>query len=135
MKLGAVRELWACMRTIFPSNLLHAGGTKLLECLVEEESDLVRETDAPDTAREEWAKLCSETLVVCDVEDLKKFWAKRSRSYATRTYEPGARSLVWSIFVETWTADREASWEGATILLGVPFEYVLWSSVCCTIYQ
>ncbi|KAF8551673.1 hypothetical protein OG21DRAFT_1498937 [Imleria badia] len=122
MKLGTVRELWASMRTIFPSNLLHAGGAKLLECLVEDESDLVWETDAPDTARKEWARLSSETLAVCDVEELKKFWAKRSQSYATMTYEPGVRSLVWSCFVETWTADREASWEGATILLGVPFD-------------
>ena len=122
MKLGAVRELWACMRTIFPNNLLYAGGAKLLECLVEDEADLIWETDAPDTAREEWAKLCSETLAVCDVEELEKFWTKRSQSYATMTYEPGVRSQVWGYFVETWTADREASWEGATILLGVPFE-------------
>ncbi|KAF8442906.1 hypothetical protein L210DRAFT_3611408 [Boletus edulis BED1] len=122
MKLGVVRELWACMRTTFPNSLLHAGGTKLLECLVEDECDLVWETDAPDTARKEWAKLCSETLAICDVEELEKFWAKRSRSYAIMTFEPGVRSLVWGCFVETWTADREASWEGAIILLGVPFD-------------
>lgn len=110
------------MRTIFPNDLLHAGGAKLLECLVEDESDLVWETDSPDTARGEWAKLCSETLVVCDVEELEKFWARRSQSYAAMTHEPGVRSLVWGRFVDTWTADREASWEGATVLLGIPFE-------------
>lgn len=122
MKLGAVRELWACMRTTFPNNLLHAGGAKLLECLAEDESELVWETDTADIAREEWAKLCAETLAVCEVEELEKFWAKRLQSYTTMAYEPGVRSLVWGCFVETWTADREASWEGATILLGVPFE-------------
>lgn len=110
------------MRTTFPNNSLHSGGAKLLECLVEDESDLVWETDTPDTARQEWAKLCSETLVVCDVEELERFWAQRSKSYASLTCEPGLRSLVWGCFVETWTVDREASWEGAIILLGVPFE-------------
>lgn len=122
MKLAAVRELWACMRATFPNNSLHSGGARLLECLVEDESDLVWEIDAPDSAREEWAKLCSETLVVCDGEELERFWTQRSRSYASMTYEPGVHSLVWGCFVETWTADHRASWEGATILLGVPFE-------------
>lgn len=122
MKLGAVRKLWACMRTTFPNNLLHSGGAKLLECLVEDESDLVWETDALDTAREEWAMLCSEILIVCDVDELEKFWTKKPQSYSSMTYEPGVRRLVWGCFVETWTADHDASWEGSTILLGVPFE-------------
>lgn len=110
------------MRATFPNNLLHAGGAKLLECLVEDESELVWEADTLDTAREEWAKLCAEILAVCEVEELEKFWAKRLQSYATVTYEPGVRSLVWGCFVETWTADCQASWEGGTVLLGVPFE-------------
>lgn len=110
------------MRTTFPNDLLHAGGTRLLECLLEDESDLVWETDTPETARTEWAKLCAETLAVCDIEVLEKFWAKRRQSYASMPYESGVRSLIWSCFVQTWTMDREASWEGATVLLGVPFE-------------
>ncbi|KAG8214607.1 hypothetical protein J3R82DRAFT_9677 [Butyriboletus roseoflavus] len=122
MKLGAVRELWAGMRTTFPNNLLHAGGAKLLECLVKNESELVWETDTLDTSREEWAKLCAEILAVCEVEELEKFWAKRLQSYATVTYEPGARSLVWGCFVERWTVDCQASWEGGAILLGLPFD-------------
>ncbi|KIJ62575.1 hypothetical protein HYDPIDRAFT_176396 [Hydnomerulius pinastri MD-312] len=122
MKLSVIRELWSSMRTTFPNNLLHAGGAKLLECLIEDESDLVWETDAPDDARKEWAKLCAETLVVCDIDELRKFWAKRSRSYAMMTYEAGVQSLVWGCFIEKWKADAEGSWEGAVILLGVPFD-------------
>ncbi|KAF9221622.1 hypothetical protein BS17DRAFT_711232 [Gyrodon lividus] len=121
MKLCIARELWTSMRTTFPNNLLHAGGAKLLECLIEDESDLVWETDNPDDARKEWAKLCAETLVICDIDQLRKFWAKRSRSYAMMTYESGVQSLVWGSFIETWKADTEGSWEGATVLLGVPF--------------
>ncbi|KAF9241177.1 hypothetical protein BU15DRAFT_61124 [Melanogaster broomeanus] len=122
MKLCVVRELWASMRTTFPNNLLHAGGAKLLECLIEDESDLVWETDHPDDARREWAKLCAETLVVCDIDELRQFWAKRSRSYAMMTYESGVQSLVWGCFIETWKADTEGSWESATLLLGAPFD-------------
>ena len=122
MKLGAVRGLWTCMRTTFPNNLLHASGAKLLECLVEDESELLQDTDILGIAREEWAKLCAETLAVCEAEELERFWASRLQSYSSMTCGPGVRSLVWGCFVETWTTDREASWEGATILLGVPFE-------------
>ncbi|KAF8842180.1 hypothetical protein BDN67DRAFT_995787 [Paxillus ammoniavirescens] len=121
VKLRVVRELWASMRTTFPHNLLHAGGATLIECLIEDESDLVWETDTPDDARKEWAKLCAETLVICDIDELRKFWERRSRSYAMMTYEPGVQSLVWGCFIETWKVDTEGSWEGATILLGIPF--------------
>ncbi|KAG9315760.1 hypothetical protein JVU11DRAFT_3409 [Chiua virens] len=38
------------------------------------------------------------------------------------TYEPGVQSLVWGCFVETWSTDREASWEGAATLLAAPFD-------------
>ncbi|KIK93333.1 hypothetical protein PAXRUDRAFT_829068 [Paxillus rubicundulus Ve08.2h10] len=122
MKLFVVRELWASMRTTFPNNLLHAGGAKLVECLVEDESDLVWETDTPDDARKEWAKLSAETLVICDIDELRKFWERRSRSYAMMSYEPGVQSLVWGCFIEAWKVDTEGSWEGATILLGIPFD-------------
>ncbi|KIJ13077.1 hypothetical protein PAXINDRAFT_156664 [Paxillus involutus ATCC 200175] len=122
IKLGVVRELWASMWTTFPHNLLHTGGAKLIECLIEDESDLVWETDSPDDARKEWAKLCAETLVICDIDELRKFWEERSRSYAMMTYESGVQSLMWGCFIETWKADTEGSWEGTTILLGIPFE-------------
>ena len=122
MKLGAVRELWACTRTAFPGDSLHLAAAKLLECLIGDESDLLWDADTPRATRKEWAKLCSEALVVCDVGELETFWAKRAQSYSRMTYEDDVQSMVWSCFVGTWIADREAPLESAIILLGVPFE-------------
>ncbi|KIN99598.1 hypothetical protein M404DRAFT_1004540 [Pisolithus tinctorius Marx 270] len=121
IKLQIVRELWAIMRTTFPNNLLHNGGAKILECLVEDE-EVLTEQATTDNARTEWAYLCAETLVVCDVDELRKFWARRARSVALMPYEAGVQNLVWRRFVEKWREDAESSWEGAVVLLGVPFD-------------
>ncbi|KAG1720483.1 hypothetical protein EDB19DRAFT_1917951 [Suillus lakei] len=121
LKLVVTRDLWTVIRTTFPNNVLHSAGARLLACLIEDEADLVWETDSPDDARKQWAYLCAEVLVVCEVDDLREFWAKRSRAMAMMSYEPGVQSLVWGCFVEKWTEDAEGSWEGAALLLGVPF--------------
>lgn len=121
LKLVVTRDLWTVVRTTFPSNVLHSAGARLLACLMEDEADLVWETDSPDDARKQWAYLCAEVLVVCELDDLREFWAKRSRAMAMMSYEPGVQSLVWGCFVEKWTEDAEGSWEGAALLLGVPF--------------
>ncbi|KAG2037799.1 hypothetical protein BDR03DRAFT_896321 [Suillus americanus] len=121
LKLVVIRDLWTLMRTTFPNNVLHSAGARLLACLIEDEADLVWETDSPDDARKQWAYLCAEVLVVCEVDDLREFWAKRSRAMVMMSYEPGVQSLVWGCFVEKWTEDAEGSWEGAALLLGVPF--------------
>ncbi|KAG1822871.1 uncharacterized protein BJ212DRAFT_1331086 [Suillus subaureus] len=121
LKLVVTRDLWTVIRTTFPNNVLHSAGARLLACLIEDEADLVWETDSPDDARKQWAYLCAEVLVVCEVDDLREFWAKRSCAVALMSYEPGVQSLVWGCFVEKWTEDAEGSWEGAALLLGVPF--------------
>lgn len=121
LKLAVTRDLWAVMRTTFPSNLLHSAGTRLLVCLIEDEADLVWETDSLDDARKQWAYLCAEVLVVCEVDDLREFWARRSRVMVMMSYEPGVQSLVWGCFIERWNEDAEGHWEGAALLLGVPF--------------
>ncbi|KAH7912528.1 hypothetical protein BJ138DRAFT_1112247 [Hygrophoropsis aurantiaca] len=121
LKLSVIRDLWTVVRTTFPNNLLHAGGTKLLAYLDQEEADLVWETDSPDDARKEWAYLSAEVLIVCDISELQQFWTRRARSVTKMTFEPGVQSLVWGCFVQKWTEDAEATWEGAALLLGVPF--------------
>ncbi|EGN98376.1 hypothetical protein SERLA73DRAFT_56513, partial [Serpula lacrymans var. lacrymans S7.3] len=121
LKLSITREFWTIMRTTIPNNLLHAGGAKLLTSLMENEDDLVWETDAPDDARKEWAYLCAEVLVVCDIDELKKFWTRRASARAQMTYEPGVQSLVWNCFVEKWQEDADGTWECAVVLLGIPF--------------
>ncbi|KAG1745909.1 uncharacterized protein EDB91DRAFT_1236218 [Suillus paluster] len=121
LKLVVVRDLWAVLRTTFPNNLLHSAGTSLLACLIEDETNLVWETDSPDDARKQWAYFCAEVLVVCELDDLREFWTRRSSAMSMMSYEPGVQSLVWGCFVERWTEDTEGSWEGAALLLGVPF--------------
>ena len=121
LKLSVVRELWTVVRTTFPNNLLQPAGARLLACLREDEADLVWETDSPDDARKQWAYLCAEVLVICEVDSLREFWAKRSSAMAMMSYEPGVQSLVWGCFIEKWTEDTEGPWEGAALLLGVPF--------------
>ncbi|KAI6114401.1 hypothetical protein F5141DRAFT_1187942 [Pisolithus sp. B1] len=121
IKLSIVRELWAIMRTTFPHNLLHVGGLNILECLVEDEEALTEQLTTDD-ARTQWGYLCAETLVVCDADELRKFWARRARSVALMPYEAGAQNLIWRCFIEKWKEDAESSWEGAVVLLGVPFD-------------
>ncbi|KAL4069879.1 hypothetical protein V8B97DRAFT_1887107 [Scleroderma yunnanense] len=121
IKLRVVHELWEIMRAIFPSYLLHAGGAKLLEGLMEDEECLT-ELDDTEDARTLWACLCAEVLLICDIDELRKFWARRARTLALMPYEAGAQSLVWRCFVEKWKGDEEGTWEGAVVLLGVPFD-------------
>lgn len=123
IKLKMVNELWGIMRSVFPNDLLHAGSAKILEGLMEDEERLTELDDIND-ARTHWAYLCAETLLVCDIDELVKFWARRARSFTMMPYEAGVQSLVWRCFVEKWKADAEGTWEGAVVLLGVPFEWV-----------
>ncbi|KAG6334257.1 hypothetical protein ID866_4832 [Astraeus odoratus] len=120
IKLSIVRDLWAIMRTTFPNNLLHSGGAKLLARLIEDEEDLVEQAALDDT-RMQWAHLCAGTMVVCDIDEARKFWTQRAQSLTLITYEVGVQSFIWRCFVEKWKEDAEGSWEGAIILLGVPF--------------
>ncbi|OJA17207.1 hypothetical protein AZE42_00199 [Rhizopogon vesiculosus] len=121
LKLVVARDLWTMMRTTFPDNALHSAGARLLACLIEDEANLVWETDSPDDARKQWAYFCAEVLVVCEVDDLREFWAERSRAMAMMSYEPGVQSLVWGCFIERWTEEAQGPWEGGALLLGVPF--------------
>lgn len=121
IKLKIVNELWGIMRSVFPDDLLHAGSTKILEGLMEDEERLT-ELDDTNDARTHWAYLCAETLLVCDIDELVKFWVRRARSFTLMPYEAGVQSLVWRCFVEKWKADAEGTWEGAVVLLGVPFD-------------
>ena len=121
IKLQIVNELWGIMRSVFPSDLLHTGGTKIVEGLAEDEECLTELDDTGD-ARTHWAYLCAEALLACDVDELIKFWARRARSLTFMPYEADVQSRVWRCFVEKWKADAEGTWEGAVVLLGVPFE-------------
>lgn len=113
LRLSVVRTLWRTTRTAIPHRALGAAGERLLACLVQHEDTLVCATDE---ARAEWALLCVQVLLVCESNALRAFWAS-----AGTGWEPEVRCLVWKTFVEQWTEDGEGGWEGAAVLLGVPF--------------
>ncbi|EIW80981.1 hypothetical protein CONPUDRAFT_104060, partial [Coniophora puteana RWD-64-598 SS2] len=121
LKLSITREFWKVMRSAFPDNHIHAGASKMLVYLVEHEDELVWEEDSPDDARRQWATLCAEVLIVCDVAQLRAFWSGRTRAKLAAEYEPGVHSLIWGCFVDSWSEEVDVAWEGAVVLLGVPF--------------
>ncbi|RDB15244.1 hypothetical protein Hypma_004765 [Hypsizygus marmoreus] len=137
LKLQFTRDLWAATRTLVPHGLLENGGSKLLACLMknaEEFTDFAssgynafssRDSQSEsERANEEWAAFCVDVLGVCGVEALKAFWGyandEGERAWEWR-WSPEERRAVWRVFVREWMGMAEAGWEGAVVLLGVPF--------------
>ena len=82
--------------------------------------------------REKWTILCVDVLVKCNPEAVKAFWGYVNNE-GERDWEWGwdaiERAEVWRWFVDRWLGAWENSevgvgWEGAVVLLGVPFLYV-----------
>jgi hypothetical protein len=141
LRLVVVNGLWQTMRTIFPRVPLVPAAEALLACLIKNEASLLPEnarmdglfdTDSGESARNNWVSLCVSVLGVCDASAVRAFLGY---------YEDGSMSglrdkrfkwtqdftnAVWRTLVERWT-DGECHWEGAVVLLGVPFTWVLFS--------
>jgi hypothetical protein len=131
LKISITRDLWTTTRTTVPLELITAAGEKLLACLVNDEDDWVWELDSPDDARKQWAMFCAEVLLVCDLDELRLFWgtSRVARSEKKRGWSKKAevRRLVWDCFVQKWKAEGDWHWEGAVVLLSVPFVYAFLS--------
>ncbi|KII86652.1 hypothetical protein PLICRDRAFT_699960 [Plicaturopsis crispa FD-325 SS-3] len=126
LKLAIIAELWAIVRTVFPHALLSAAGEKLLMALADNEEELVQETGGDlGEAQKMWGALCAEVCAVCDVEEVSAFWGKfvDERVKYSWTRDVADRRNVWASFSESWRMDVEGGWEGAMVLLGVPFGY------------
>ncbi|KAK0201860.1 hypothetical protein DFS33DRAFT_1350639 [Desarmillaria ectypa] len=117
-KLKVVQDLWTVTRELIPKgNLCEAN--RLLACLMKHEADL---TDGDERVRKEWASLCAQITVVCELEELKAFW-----SYVVDAEIPAwrwnwseaVRSIVWRAFADVW--HHEGTWECIIVLLNVPF--------------
>jgi hypothetical protein len=142
-KLALTQRLWHATCRLIPDLLLVSSDApeKLLLCLVEREDSLTSfsslfslpsiEEDEEETAhlREKWTILCVDVLVKCNPESLKAFWGYANsdgeRQWEWR-WDLRARSAVWRWFVDRWMGAWEDSegnvgWEGAVVLLGVPF--------------
>lgn len=123
LKVSITRDLWTTVRTTVPLDDITAAAEKLLTCLVNNEDDWVWESESPDDARKQWAMFCAEVLLVCDLHELRLFWKKEWSKKAE------VRRLVWDCFVQRWKAEGEWHWEGAVVLLGVPFVCVFFCSL------
>jgi hypothetical protein len=76
---------------------------------------------------------CAEVLLVCDLHELRLFWGTSRDAGSEKKKEwskkAEVRRLVWDCFVQKWKAEGEWHWEGAVVLLGVPFVCVFFHSL------
>jgi hypothetical protein len=139
LRLVIVNRLWQTMRTIFPQVPLVPAAEALLASLIKNEVSLlpedasmdgVFESDSGESTRNKWVSLCVSVLSICDVSVVRAFWGYEEGSTMSGFEDKGfkwtqdLKNAVWRTTVEQWR-DGEGHWEGAAVLLGVPFTYVL----------
>lgn len=134
LRLVVVNGLWQTMRTIFPQVALIPAAEALLTCLIKMEALLVPENarldgvfdDSGESTRNIWVSLCASVLGVCGAGALRAFWGFKEGGAISGTREKPFKwtqdftNAVWRSSVEQWR-DGEGHWEGAVVLLGVPF--------------
>ena len=135
LRLVVVNGLWQTMRTIFPQVPLIPAAEALLTSLVKNEASLlpenarldgVFESDSGESTRTKWVSLCVSVLSICDAGAVRAFWGYEEGSSISGfkdkgfKWTPDLTNAVWRTTVEQWR-DGEGHWEGAVILLGVPF--------------
>ena len=131
LRLVVVDGLWQTMRTIFPQGPLVPAAEALLACLIKNEASLVPEnarmdgvfeSDSGELTRNKWISLCVSVLAVCDASALRAFWGYEGDEAREKGFKwtQDFTNAVWRTSVEQWR-DGEGHWEGAVVLLGVPF--------------
>ena len=144
LRLVIVKRLWQTMRTIFPHSPLVPAAEVLLTCLIRNEATLLPEnarmdgvfdTGSGESVRNKWISLCVSVLGMFDGSALRAFWGYEEGSVMSGVRVQGFKwtqdftHAVWRAIVELWR-DEELPWEGAVVLLGVPFTYV---SLACVV--
>ncbi|KDQ62518.1 hypothetical protein JAAARDRAFT_203629 [Jaapia argillacea MUCL 33604] len=123
LKLLIIREFWASLRTAVPSQLLTDAGELFISRLQDRTHDILKEseTSVPDLgAWEHWALLCTDVLLVCEVNQVKAFWSSKDGGTAW-AWSKMACTMVWNTFLEEWAEAGKATWDGIVALLAVPF--------------
>ena len=128
LKLQIVCEMWRVTHVVFQETNLRRAGERLLSCLMKIEDELV---ESSSEARELWVSLCVKALMVCDVDAVKMFWGFERGGWEWDWTEE-VRNTVWRASIEKWS-DGGCSWEGAAVLLAVPFTYVILRNQCLRI--
>lgn len=119
LKLHIVSEMWRIAYATLPETNLRRAGERLLSCLMKIEDELV---ESNDNARLIWVSLCVKALAVCDMDAMKMFWGFEAGGCEWDWTEE-VRNMVWRTSVEKWSDDG-CNWEGAAVLLAVPFTCV-----------
>lgn len=135
LRLVIVNRLWQTMKTIFPQAPLVPAAEALLTSLIKNEVSLlpenarmdgVFESDSGESTRSKWVSLCVSVLSICDASAVRAFWGYEEGSTMSGFRDEGfkwtqdLKNAVWRTSVEQWR-DGEGHWEGAAVLLGVPF--------------
>jgi hypothetical protein len=135
LRLVIVNRLWQTMRTIFPQVPLVPAAEALLTSLIKNEALLLPEnatmdsgfeSDSGESTRNKWVSLCVSVLSICDASAVRAFWGYEEGSTMSGFRDKGfkwtqdLKNAVWRTTVEQWK-DGEGHWEGAAVLLGVPF--------------
>lgn len=138
LRLVVVNRLWQTMRTIFPQVTLVPAAETLLITLIKNEASLLPEnarldgvffeSDSGESTRNKWVSLCVSVLSICDASAVRVFlgYDEGGGTMSGLRGEKGFKwtkefqNAVWRTAVEQWR-DGEGHWEGAVVLLGVPF--------------
>ena len=139
LRLVVVNRLWQTMRTIFPQVTLVPAAEALLTSLIKNEASLLpesarmdgffSESDSGESTRNKWVSLFVSVLSICDASAVRAFLGYEESGTISGLREKGFKwtqefqNAVWRTAVEQWR-DGEGHWEGAVVLLGVPFTYV-----------
>ena len=136
LRLVVVNKLWQTMRTIFPQATLVPAAETLLISLIKNEALLLPEnvrmdgvffeSDSGESTRNKWVSLCVSVLSICDASAVRVFLGYEEGGTMSGLREKGFKwtqdfqNAVWRTIAEQWK-DGEGHWEGAVVLLGVPF--------------
>ena len=136
LRLVVVYRLWQTMRTLFPQATLVPAAETLLTSLIKNEASLLPEntrmdgvffeSDSGESTRSKWVSLCVSVLSICDASAVRAFLGYEEGGTMGGLRDNGfmwtqdLKNAVWRTIVEQWR-DGEGHWEGAVVLLGVPF--------------
>jgi hypothetical protein len=132
IKFTVLREMFSKARQAIPRPYVDAMPLKLFESLVSHSGGI----DTVADALESWARLCGDLLVLCDVEDIKACCDVVFGGDADDAQWPmETRVCIWRQIVQTWQQDNDASWEGAVVILTIPFASVFFlANSMCLVY-
>ncbi|KAI0826909.1 hypothetical protein BC628DRAFT_230054 [Trametes gibbosa] len=123
VKLFLERDLLTIARAVFPEDVFAVLAESIVKFLNTNEESLVGDVQCTDEVRDQWASLCAEAVLSCDIGVLQAFWentlGKASNGHRRSDWDIDVRAAVWQTFLDRWEIKK--SWEAAIVLLSVPF--------------